>query len=277
MPTAAWLLAAILYGPVVWAAEPHRSAAPSYSATSIVNSATNLPGPLAPNMIATIYGTDLSYTSRAIGPDDVRNDVLPTILIGSGVRVFVDGLAAVIYYASPNQINFLVPSNLKAGASSVQLIRDGVAGPEIPVTVTDSSPGLFQADAVTVVAAFPDGSIVTKTRPAQPGQVIVLYACGMGQTTPKAINLIIPSSPAVIANLAAMEVDFNGARIEPGLIFYAGITPGFAGLYQINLRIPQDSDPDPEIRVRIGAQSSPAGIHLPVNTSPAQPQAALAR
>ena len=152
MPTAAWLLAAILAGSDVWAAEPHRSVAPSYSATSIVNSATGLPGPLAPNLIATIYGTNLSNGTRAIGPDDVRNGVLPTTLIGVGVRVFVGGIAAVIYYASPKQINFLVPGNIKAGSSTLQLDRDGFSGPEIPVAVTDTSPGFFQSDAVTVVA-----------------------------------------------------------------------------------------------------------------------------
>ena len=270
MPTAPWLLAAILSGPAVWAAEPHRSAAPSYSATSIVNSATNLPGPLAPNMIATIYGTDLSFTTRAIGPDDVRNDVLPTTLIGTGVRVFVDGGAAVIYYVSPKQINFLVPSNIKAGSSSIQLARDGVSGPEIPVTVADTSPGFFQFDAVTVVAAFADGSIVTKDNPAKAGQVIVLYACGMGQTNPKTIYGLIPTIPAMIANFSALEVALDGTAVNPSLIFYAGITPGFAGLYQVNLYLPADAPRDPEIRVRIGNQTSPPGIHIPIRPTPAQ-------
>ena len=270
MPTASWLLAAILSGPAVWAAEPHRSAAPSYSATSIVNSATNLPGPLAPNMIATIYGSDLSFTTRAIGPDDVRNDVLPTTLIGSGVRVFVGGLASVIYYASPTQINFLVPSNIKAGASSVQLARDGVSGPEIPVQVADTSPGFFQSDAVTVVAAFADGTLVTKDKPAQAGQAIVLYACGMGQTNPKTVYGIVPTLPASIANLSALEVGLNGVPVESPLILYAGITPGFAGLYQVNLFLPYDTPQDPEIRIRIGNQASPPGIHIPIMATSAQ-------
>ena len=231
MPSAVWLLAAILSGPAVWAAEPQRSAAPSYSATSIVNAATNVPGPLAPNMIATIYGKDLSYVTRAIRPDDVRNNILPTALIGTGVRVFVGGFAAVVYYASPNQINFLVPSNLLAGPWTVQLARDGLSGPEVDVTLVDSAPGFFQLDAVTVIATFPDGSVVTRDKPAQGGQVIVLYAGGMGQTTPKTAYGVVPTIPALISHLSDLEVTLNGVPLDRSLIFYAGITPGCAGLY----------------------------------------------
>jgi uncharacterized protein (TIGR03437 family) len=277
MPSALWLLAAVLSGPTAWAAEPQKSTAPSYSATSIVNAATNVLGPLAPNMIATIYGNNLSYVTRAIGPDDVRNNILPTALIGTGVRVFVGGLAAVIYYASPNQINFLVPSNLRAGASTVQLIRDGLSGPEVDVSLVDSAPGFFQLDAVTVIAAFPDGSVVTKAKPAQGGQVIVLYAGGMGQTTPKSDYGVVPTLPASIARLSDLEVTFNGIPLDRALIFYAGITPGYAGLYQVNLTLPLDAPPDPEIRVRIGNQSSPGGIHVPILASPPQPVEAMPR
>ena len=277
MPSAVWLLAAILCGPVTWAAEPKKSTAPSYSAASIVNSATNVPGPLAPNMIATIYGKDLSYVTRAIGPDDVRGNVLPTALIGTGVRVFVAGLAAVIYYASPSQINFVVPSNLKAGPATVQLARDGLSGPEVDVTLVDSAPGFFQLDAVTVVAAFPDGSVVTKEKPAQGGQVIVLYAGGMGQTNPKTDYGVVPTIPAVISRIADLEVSLDGIPVDRLLIFYAGITPGFAGLYQVNLILPANAPPDPEIRVRIGNQSSPAGIHVPIRPIPAQPASMLTR
>ena len=277
MPSAIWLLAAILSGPAAWAAEPQKSTAPSYSATSIVNSATNLPGPLAPNMIATIYGKDLSYVTRAIGPDDVRNNVLPTALIGTGVRVLVGGLASVIYFASPNQINFLVPSNLKAGTWTVQVARDGLSGPELDVTLVDSAPGFFQLDAVTAIATFPDGSVVTKDNQAQGGQVIVLYAGGMGQTNPKTDYGTVPMFPAMITHLSDLEVTLDGVPLDRSLIFYAGITPGIAGLYQVNLTLPVDAPPDPEIRVRIGNQTSPTGIHVPIRPIPAQPAMALTR
>ena len=92
----------------------------------------------------------------------------------------------------------------------MQLARDGLSGPEVGVELVDSAPGFFQLDAVTVIAAFPDGSVVTKDKPAQGGQVIVLYAGGMGQTTPKADYGVVPvenSTEGVVTNTLDMFVD----------------------------------------------------------------------
>ena len=42
---------------------------------------------------------------------------------------------------------------------------------------------------------------------------------------------------APILALAALKVTMDGTAVDPGLIKYAGLTPGSAGLYQINLEI----------------------------------------
>src|SRR5207302_7358154 len=110
---AVWfLLATLVLGSVLRADTSANREAPSYSGSSIVNSADNQPGPLAPNAIATIYGTGLAFVTRAINAQDIRGGLLPTILPGTGVQVLVGGLLASIYFVSPTQINFLVPSNL---------------------------------------------------------------------------------------------------------------------------------------------------------------------
>ena len=48
------------------------------------------------------------------------------------------------------------------------------------------------------------------------------------------------------------------------LIKYAGLTPGSAGLYQINLEMPKETGNDPEIRVTAGNLAAQAGLKLPV-------------
>src|ERR1700694_270877 len=123
-----WLLPAML------AAAPHTT--PTYSTASIVNAADNQSGPLAPNCIATIYGTGLAYTTRALAASDIRNNALPTVLPGTGLRVLVSGIPAGIYYVSPTQINFLVPANLLPGPADIQIALDGLAGPDILVQLT---------------------------------------------------------------------------------------------------------------------------------------------
>ena len=73
-------------------------AKPSYSAASIVNAADNLAGPLAPNTIATIYGTGLAYGTKWLTADDIRAGLLPTVLPGTGVRIKVGGIPARLEY-----------------------------------------------------------------------------------------------------------------------------------------------------------------------------------
>jgi uncharacterized protein (TIGR03437 family) len=59
-------------------------------------------------------------------------------------------------------------------------------------------------------------------------------------------------------------VTLNGSALDPLLVKYAGVTPGCAGLYQINLYIPYGTGTDPEMRVTAGNLPAPAGLKIPV-------------
>jgi uncharacterized protein (TIGR03437 family) len=265
MPAAATvrLLALIGLVPVVWAENPV-SSGPTYSTASIVNAATNRLGLLSPNAIVSLYGTGLSYNTRALSTDDIRNDQLPTTLIGTGVRVLVDNLPVVIYFVSPGQINFLLPSNIKPGKRMLQVNLDGKLGPKVEIELADTSPGFFQQDQRSIIATHVDGSVVTADAPAAPGEVIVLYAAGLGQTQPNLINGIIPKTAAAIERLGQTSLFFNGDEMPRERIYYAGVTPGFAGLYQVNVKLPEWIGANPEIRLQVGDQSSPIGVTLPL-------------
>src|SRR5690349_9229686 len=89
--------------------------APVYTAESIANSAAGVSGLYAPNTFVTIYGQNLSTVIRAISPADISAGMLPTVLIGTGVRVFINQIPADIFYVSGGQINLLVPTSLTAG------------------------------------------------------------------------------------------------------------------------------------------------------------------
>jgi uncharacterized protein (TIGR03437 family) len=235
---------------------------PAYTSAGIVNAASNAAGPLSPNTIATLYGTGLAFSTRAITGDDIRGNVLPTTLPNTGVRVFIAGLATHLYYVSPTQINFLVPSNLTPGTYDLELTLDGRRGPAVKVTLAGESPELFGGSAAGFVAAtYPDGTAVTADRPSKAGDVVVIYATGLGRTNPDLPAGQLASGAAGILRAADFRCSLAGKLADPPL--YVGLTGGFAGLYQVNLKIPEGTPADPEVRVGIGEPTS-LGLKLPV-------------
>ncbi|MEO8027673.1 MAG: hypothetical protein ABI823_14420 [Bryobacteraceae bacterium] len=260
-------LAALGLGAFAQAQSSGQRIALTYSAASIVNAASNVPGPLAASTFVSIYGAQLSNVTRALSFDDIHGNVLPTTLIGTGLRVLVNAVPANVFYVSPSQINFLMPSNLNPGTAEIQVVVDGHAGVSAFLAVAAASPAFFQLDAVTIIGTHADATLVDKQSPALPGEIVVLYATGLGQTVPPTPYSQIPRGAGPLADIASFRVVLDGVELDPARVAYAGIAPGFAGLFQINVRLPDTLGEDPEIRVRASGQLSPPGLHLPARTS----------
>ncbi len=233
------------------------STAPWYTAASIVNAASNLPNNYAPNTIVSLYGLRLSDGVRGL---PANTSVLPTSL--NGVSVLLGILPANLYYVSPDQINILVPSNLLPGPVTVSVTRQGSAGPPTTIVLNETAPQLFAQSPGTVLATHANGSLITEAAPASVGEVIVVYALGLGRTIPDVVAGQVTSGLTKLQHLADMEVVLSGTPLDPKLIYYAGLTPGFAGLYQINMQVPAGAPPNPELRVAIGTQISVPGLAL---------------
>jgi uncharacterized protein (TIGR03437 family) len=244
--------------------KPTAHVAPGYTVASIVNAADNRSGLLAPNAIGTIYGTNLAYGTATLTPADVRDGVLPTVLGDSETQVFFGNYPADLYYVSPTQINFLVPPMLLPGPLPVYIAVDALHGPILDLTLTPAAPAMFQMDAHTIIGTRADGSLLTPSSPAKPGDVVVLYATGLGTTSPPAVYGELPVAAAPLASDVKLAVLLDGVAVDPGNIQYAGVAPGYAGLYQINLQLPTSTGANPEIQLAIGGASSVAGVHLPV-------------
>jgi uncharacterized protein (TIGR03437 family) len=260
MSRALRVLATLAFASQLWPEGSGSNLAPSYSSASIVNSASNQ-APLSPNAIATLYGTDLAYATAGVAQSDLGSGVLPTVL--AGVGVFVAGLPASLYYVSPQQINFLIPANLRPGNAIVFVAREGTRGPFATVALLAASPGLYQADADTIVATHGDGSRVTRDAPASGGEVVLFYCTGLGPTDPDVINGQISPVPAPIQMLADLRVTVGGATLDAQRIFYAGVAPGFPGLYHIKVQLPDPMHADPEVQIALGVQISPPALKLP--------------
>jgi uncharacterized protein (TIGR03437 family) len=247
-------------GPVARADLSTGSSAPFYTAAGIVHAATQTSEALAPNTIATVYGTNLAYSTRAVAIGDLNDGALPVTL--EGVTVYVHGISSSLFFVSPGQINFLVPYELVARTADVVVVRQGVAGPSVTIQLATTAPGLFQWHGNFALAEHANGSLVSADSPAQAGEVVVLFAAGLGRTVPDSSSGHVPQTAAPILYGPQLQVLLNGNPLPAASIFYAGVTPGFAGLYQINVKLPDVLPADPEIRVVIGAQASPASIQL---------------
>jgi uncharacterized protein (TIGR03437 family) len=231
---------------------------PYYTAASIANTAASVAGLYAPNTFVSIYGLNLSAGTTALSGNG-----LSARLPGADVIVLVAGLLADLWYASPGLVNLLIPNQLTAGPVILQLEVDGVAGPPIQILLGNVAPAMFQADAATVLAAHLSGQIVSAASPAQPGELVVLYAAGLGPTLPPAMPNEVPLVAAPLTT-PGFQVWLNGTAVDPSDIPYAGVTPGYAGLYQVNLRLPAQTPSNPEIRIGWTGQMSPAQVFLPV-------------
>jgi len=234
--------------------------APNYTAAGIVNGASFAPG-LAPNTIVSIFGTNLSWNTQVVGPSDLSGGVMPTEL--ANVEVYFEGWPAYLYYVSPLQINLLVPSSLLPGTFQFWVARQGTRGPIVTVTLQNAAPAMFQYPAGTAISTHADGSLVSTNAPATAGEIVTLWATGLGNTIPELEDGTLPAAAQGLSLFSQFDVQINGAVLDPSAILYAGVAPGYAGLYQVNVKLPDPLPPNPEIRLALAGILSPPGLILP--------------
>ena len=249
------ILAALAVG-AAWGQDP------AYSAANFANSSDYSPGPFAPNSVLSLFGTNLSWVTAALAPGDIFAATLPTQL--GNVEVIEDGYPVSLLYVSPSQINFIVRGTEIAGAITVHVVRESSSGPEVTLILVDAAPALFAQSTGYVVATHADGSPIAADSPAHAGDTVVVYATGLGKTTPNPAPGEIPQTAAQIVSPGSLTVYLDGAALDPVWIKYAGLTPLSIGLYQINIQLPPNPGTDPEIRVDVGTQESQAGLKIAV-------------
>ena len=258
MPRTLLLLVALAWGIPLCAQGPPSSTAPAYTGTTIVNSATSTADALAPNTLATIYGTNLSYGTATSADGLAPGTQLPQEM--GGVQVYLAGSPVSLYYVSPLQINFLIPADLRSGETDVFVARDGSAGPHAPITLHDVGPGLFQSQPGVIIATHADGSLITGSHPAKQGETVTVYGTGFGPINPDAPISI----PAPITDMDSFHVLVNGVTLPEASIIAVSSVPYTPGLYEATFKLPKTVTANPEIRVGVGDQTSPPKLTLPL-------------
>jgi len=213
-------------------------AAPAINAGGIISAVQDAQiAAASPGAIISIYGTNLAGATSDAGGVDIP--ALPTGLNGTDVRI--GGRLAALFFVSPNQINAQVPYETPVGDAQVFVVRggDNFSAPAT-LRVGAVSPGIFVTSLGAAVLKNADFSLVSATNPAAADEVLSIFGTGLGAVTPAVPSgAFAPSSP--IALTAVPPTVTVGGR--DATVLGSALAPGFVGLYQVAIRMPQGVPP----------------------------------
>ncbi len=211
---------------------------PTIGSGGVVNAASFVSAPnnqVAQGQLISIFGSN--FTTG--GPYGASTVPLPTTLGPTNTSVSACGKAVPLIFVAATQINAQLPVECSvSGTSPLTVTSNGQTSTAEPASLAVASPGIFTVlssgvgdGAITHV----DGSIISQTSPAKPGETVIVYCTGLGA---------VQSPVATGAAATGADSTTNGVTVQMGSgkvnapVAYAGLTPGFVGLYQINVVIP---------------------------------------
>jgi trimeric autotransporter adhesin len=205
----------------------------------------------APGAWVEVHGSNLATDTRPWAASDFTGNNAPTAL--DGTKVSIGGQNAVISYISASQINAQVPLALAPGALNVTVTSPSGTSPAFGLNLSAAQPGLCQG--VSISGNPYAAAVVNNTstyvlpatapisgisfRPAHPGETISFFGNGFGAVTPSPAQGQLVSG---INQLTTPLLVFFGQT--QATVTYAGNAPGYIGLYQINVVVPNIPDSD---------------------------------
>jgi uncharacterized protein (TIGR03437 family) len=224
--------------PTAFAGTPLQPAlyAPRFLNANGVASAAGAGTP-TPGSLVTAYGANLGSSEL----DAAAGFPLPTSL--NGLSLLVDGSAIPLTAVTPWQVNTQLPQTTPAGSVTLQ-VRDagGVTLAPLKVAVSAFDPvnfaypfvqkNLFYSQAAALHAGT--GLPADMDHPLAAGETVEIYGLGLGVTMPMVdAGVQSPVPPARAVQTPRLQIGGRDAEIV-----FAGLTPGFVGLYQVNAIVP---------------------------------------
>ncbi len=186
----------------------------------LVNAATFQQNALVPGSLVTLFGLNLNGASVQFG-----------------------GIPAPILYASSSQLNLQVPWELQGmpiAPVTVTVTGNSISSELEPVAVGQNDPGIFSLGApqggqgaIENVA----GAVVDSNSPAHAGDYILIFATGLGMVTKQPATGAVALAAPLLSNLIVYPSATIGGVSAP--VSFAGLAPGYIGLYQVNVQVPQ--------------------------------------
>jgi uncharacterized protein (TIGR03437 family) len=215
---------------------------PSINVGGVISGSTFNPNQLPSAAgIGSLFGINLAPT--VVVADRVP---LPTEL--GGVTIRINGIAAPLFFVSPQQINFQFPWELVGLTQlSITATVNGVTSPAQTVTLAPFAPGIFtvnqQGTGQAAILISGTGEVPARSgsipgraaRPVKRGEYIEIYCSGLGPVAnPPANGDVARSDPL---SLTITNPTASIGNVSANVVF-SGLAPGFVGLYQVNVQVP---------------------------------------
>ncbi len=233
-----------------------------YQAQVSVNGANQQTANLAPGMIASTYAQGGVFADSTVVASTAT---LPTEL--ADTQVLVNDKPAPLFFVSPGQINYQVPWGTPPGFSADITVIKKSTGQVLASSLTpivQVSPGFFTATANgrgQISALNQDNTVNSITNPVGRGQVIQLYGTGVGAVSNQpADGAPSPSSPLAVGEKP--DVFINARQVPAADVQFSGLGPGYVGLWQLNVKIPDAVPPGNAISVLVQLRSVPSQNQL---------------
>jgi len=221
---------------------------------AVVNAASFTPA-LAPGSLISIFG-------RSLAAAEARAPRLPLPQDLSGTVVTLNGRRLPLLYVSSTQINAKLRFDTEGPATL--RVTTPVGASEFAVRIAEAAPAVFRVGRVPAVVRL-TGTLVSDQAPAQPGETLTIYLTGLGRPEGQSPDSgsPAPAAPLLLAR-GPVQIFVGEQSITP---LFAGLTPGFAGLYQINLTLPFTLPSGP-LAFRVVARGTPSdSLTLPVTAT----------
>ncbi|MCZ6750920.1 MAG: hypothetical protein O7E51_03730 [Acidobacteria bacterium] len=224
------------------------AAAPALTAGGIVNAASFAPGEaLAPGSIVSVFGSNLAQGVNLA-------EQVPLEKTLGGATLIVGGLEQPLFFSSGGQINAQLPFALTPNSRPQMVVRvqreggtEAISVPET-ITIAEARPGIFttnQQGTGQGAILNQDFSPNSAENPEVVGNVIQVFSTGLGNTDPSVPSgQLAPSQEPLARVMVPVQAQIAG---RSATVHFAGLAPGFVGLYQVNVQIPQGVEPGSEV------------------------------
>jgi uncharacterized protein (TIGR03437 family) len=231
--------------------------APMGFAGGTVNAASIVVAPIAPGSFFSIFGSNLAAALTS-------QNTFPYPITLGGTQVFLGGEPLPLEVTAGGQINAIIPYDAAVnGMQQLIVQRNGMDSMPETVLLAPAQPAVFTLDqsgkgagAIVVVKADGTQFVNGPSKPATAGDFLVIYCTGLGAV-----------SPPVAAGTAAPLLTLTSTPIpatvtiggKPAQVFFSGLTPGYSGLYQVNVLVPSGiaAGTNVPVVVSVGGASSP--------------------